>query len=229
MLISFAYRLTRKILSAVATLARRDVSNDAELLVLRHENTVLRRHVKKVCYQPEDRLWFTALSGLVPRRRWAEVFGVSPSTLLAWHRKLVAGKYTTTPHRPGRQPTCEPIRTLVIRMATDNPLWGHRRVQGELARLGHQIAASTVWGILHDAGIDPAPRRSGPTWRQFLNVQAHGILAIDFVHVDTVLLKRNYALILIEHGSRRVHLLGVTANPDGAWTTQAARNLLRTS
>ncbi len=83
-----------------------------------------------------------------------------------------------------------------------------------------------MWGILHDAGIDPAPRRSGPSWRQFLTAQAHGILAVDFVHVDTVLLKRIYALILIEHGSRRVHLLGVTANPDGAWTTQAARNLL---
>ena len=115
---------------------------------------------------------------------------------------------------------------LVIRMATENPAWGHRRVQGELARLGHQIAASTVWGILHDAGIDSAPRRSGPSRRQFLTVQSRGILAVDFVHVDTVLLKRIYALILIEHGSRRVHLLGISANPDGAWTTQAARNLL---
>jgi putative transposase len=114
----------------------------------------------------------------------------------------------------------------VIRMATENPMWGHRRVQGELARLGHKISASTVWGILQDAGIDPAPRRRGPTWRQFLTVQAHGILAVDFVHVDTILLKRVYVLILIEHGSRRVHLLGISANPDGAWTTQAARNML---
>jgi putative transposase len=141
---------------------------------------------------------------------------VTPGTLLAWHRKLAAGKYTTTPHRPGRRPTCEPIRALVIRMAIENPTWGHRRVQGELVRLGHKIAVSTMWGILHDAGIDPAPRRCGPTWRQFLTTQAHGILAVDFVHVDTVLLKRIYALILIEHGSRRVHLLGVSANPDGA-------------
>ncbi len=226
MLISFAYRLTRKILSAVATLVRHDVSNDAELLVLRHENTVLRRQVQKVCYRPEDRLWYAALSSLIPRSRWAEAFPVTTGTLLAWHRKLIADKYTTASRRPGRHPTCEPVRTLVIRMATHNPLWGHRRVQGELARLGHKISASTVWGILHDAGIDPAPRRSGPTWRQFLKNQAHGILAIDFVHVDTVLLKRIYALILIEHGSRRVHLLGTSANPDGAWTTQAARNML---
>ena len=226
MLISFAYRLTHRILGAVATLSRRDVSSAAELLVLRHENTVLRRHVKKVCYRTEDRLWFAALSALIPRRRWAEVFPAAPGTLPGWHRRLVVGKYTTTPRRPGRQPTREPIRTLVIRMATDNPMWGHRRVQGELARLGHQIAASTVWGILHDAGIDPAPRRNGPSWRQFLAVQASGILAVDFVHVDTVLLKRIYALIMIEHGSRRVHLLGISASPDGAWSTQAARNML---
>lgn len=151
---------------------------------------------------------------------------MTPGTLLAWHRKLAADKYTTTVRRPGRRPTSEPVRTLVIRMATENPLWGHRRVHGELARLGHKIAVSTVWGILHDAGIGPAPRRNGPTWRQFLATQAHGILAVDFVHIDTVLLKRIYALILIEHGTRRVHLLGISANPDGAWTAQAARNML---
>ena len=113
----------------------------------------------------------------------------------------------------------------MIRMATENPAWGHRRVQGELVRLGHPIAASTVWQILHAAGIDPAPRRTGPTWKQFLTAQARGILAVNFVHVDTVLL-RLYALIVIEHGTRRVHLAGITAHPDGAWTTQAAHNVL---
>jgi putative transposase len=111
-------------------------------------------------------------------------------------------------------------------MAKDNPMWGHRRIQGELVKLGHPIASSTVWEILHAAGIDPAPRRSGPTWKQFLTAQAHGILAIDFVHIDTIGLKRLYALILIEHGNRRAHLAGVTANPTGEWTTQAARNVL---
>ncbi len=114
----------------------------------------------------------------------------------------------------------------MIRIATENPTWGHRRVQGELVRLGHPIAASTVSQILHDAGIDPAPRRAGPSWQQFLTAQARGILAADFVHVDTVLLRRLYALIVIEHGTRRVHLAGITGQPDGAWTTQAARNFL---
>ncbi len=111
-------------------------------------------------------------------------------------------------------------------MATDNPQWGHRRIQGELVRLGHRIGASTVWEILNAAGIDPAPRRSGPTWKQFLSAQAKGIVAVDFVHVDTVFLKRIYALIVVEHGARRAHLAGVTANPTGAWTAQAARNVL---
>ena len=195
--------------------------------MLRHENAVLRRQISRVRYQPGDRLWLSALSRLISRRRWGEVFAVTPATLLAWHRRLVTRKWDyANRRRPGRPCTAAAIRKLVIRMATDNPTWGHRRVQGELVKLGHPIAASTVWQILHDAGIGPAPRRTGPTWRQFLNAQARGILAVDFVHVDTVLLRRIYALIIIEHGTRRVHLAGITANPDGAWTTQAARNFL---
>ena len=200
---------------------------DAELLVLRHENAVLRREVGRVRYPRGDRLWLAALSRLIPRRRWAEVFAATPATLLAWHRRLVARKWDyTSRRRPGRPPTAAAIRKLMIRIATDNPTWGHRRVQGELVRLGHPIAASTVWQILHAAGIGPAPRRTGPTWKQFLTAQARGILAADFVHVVTVLLRRVYALIVIEHGTRRVHLAGITAHPDGAWTTQAARNVL---
>jgi len=143
------------------------------------------------------------------------------------HRRLVARRWDYTNRRcPGRPSTPAAIRKLVIRIATDNPTWGHRRVQGELVKLGHPIAASTVWQILHAAGIDSAPRRTGPTWKQFLTTQARGILAVDFVHVDTVFLRRIYALIVIEHGTRRVHLAGITTKPDGAWTTQAARNFL---
>jgi transposase InsO family protein len=111
-------------------------------------------------------------------------------------------------------------------MARENPRWGYRRIQGELVGLGHQIAASTVWKILQTAGIDPAPRRSGPTWRQFLTAQAQAILAVDFAHVDTVFLRRLHVLVVIEHGRRCVHLGGITAHPTGAWVTQRARNLL---
>ena len=151
---------------------------------------------------------------------------MTPAALLAWHRRLVARKWDyTSRRRTGRPSTAAAIRKLVIRIVTENPAWGHRRVQGELVRLGHSIAASTVWQILHEAGIGPAPRRTGPTWKQFLTAQARGIIAVDFVHVDTVLLRRVYALIVIEHGTRRIHLAGITASPDGAWTTQAARNL----
>ena len=227
MIFSAVYLLVRRLLGCLMVLARREVSKDAELLVLRHQNAVLHRQIGRVRYQRADRLWLAALSRLIPRRRWGEVFAVTPATLLAWHRRLVTRKWDySNRQRPGRPPTAAAIRKLVIRIATDNPTWGHRRVQGELVRLGHSIGASTVWQILQDAGMDPAPRRSGPTWKQFLTAQAHGILAADFVHVDTVLLRRIYALIVIEHGTRRAHLAGITANPDAAWTTQAARNFL---
>ena len=227
MIFSVVCLFARCLLRCLMVRARREVSKDAELLVLRHENAVLRRQIGRVRYQPGDRLWLAALSRLIPRHCWGEVFAVTPATLLAWHRRLVAGKWDyASRRRPGRPSTATAIRKLVIRMAADNPTWGHRRVQGELITLGHRIAASTVRQILHDAGIDPAPRRTGPTWRQFLTAQARGILAADFVHVDTVLLRRIYALIVIEHGTRRAHLAGVTAHPDGSWTTQAARNFL---
>ncbi len=227
MVISVVYLLVRCLLGCVTVLSRGHASKDAEVLALRHENAVLRRQVGRVRYEPGDRLWLAALSRLVPRRRWGEVFAVTPATLLAWHRRLVTRKWDyASQRRPGRPATAAAVRRLVIRIATENPTWGHRRVQGELVRLGHQIAASTVWQILHDAGIGPAPRRTGPTWKQFLTAQARGILAVNFVHVDTVLLRRVYALIAIEHDTRRVHLAGITANPDGAWATQAARNLI---
>ena len=193
MIFSIVYFLVRCLLGCMMVMARREASNDAELLVLRHENAVLRRQIGRVRYQPGDRLWLAALSRLIPRRRWGEVFAVTPATLLAWHRRLVTRKWDySCRQRAGRPPTAAAIRKLVIRIATDNPAWGHRRVQGELVRLGHLIAASTVWQILHDAGIGPAPRRTGPTWKQFLTAQAHSILAADFVHVDTVLLRRIY-------------------------------------
>jgi transposase len=219
-----------RLVAALAVLVfRRDLAKEAELLVLRHENAVLRRHARRIRYEPADRLWFTALTRLIPRGRWAEVFPVTPATLLAWHRRLAARRYDTSRRRkPGRPPVIRSIARLVVRLAKENPLWGYRRIHGELAKLGVTIAPSTVYEILRAAGIGPAPRRAGPTWRQFLHAQAAGILAVDFLHVDTVLLKRLYVLVFIEHGTRRMHLGGVTANPTGEWTVQQARNLALT-
>ena len=216
----------RWLLGLVMLPSRGDRAKDAELLVLRHENAVLRRNAGRVRYEPADRAWFAALAPLIPWRRWAGIFPVRPATLLAWHRRLAARKYdTSTRRRPGRPPTVQSIARFAVRLARENPLWGYRRIHGELTKLGATVAPSAIHEILRAAGIDLAPRRSGPTWRQFLHAQAAGILAVDFLHVDTVLLKRLYVLVFIEHGTRRMHLGGVTAHPTGAWTVQQARNL----
>jgi putative transposase len=151
---------------------------------------------------------------------------VSPRTLLRWHADLVRRRWAYPRRSPGRPRTAQAIRALVLEMARDNPSWGYRRIHGELAGLGYKLAPSTVWQILKDAGIDPAPQRSGQTWRAFLDAQAKTILAADFFHVDTVFLRRLYVLFIIEHGTRRVHLAGITAHPAGEWVTQQARNLL---
>ncbi|MFD8386216.1 integrase core domain-containing protein [Streptomyces sp. NPDC059679] len=228
MIVSLLYQVTRRLLSVPAVLVRRDTSKEAELLVLRHENAVLRRQVHgRVRYEPADRLWFASLSSLIPRRHWDKVFPITPSTLLAWHRKLVARRWDYSRRRrgPGRPPTQTAVKKLVLRPARENSRWGHRRIQGELARLGHPIAASTVWQILHTAGIDPAPRRSGPTWREFLSAQATGVIACDFLHIDTIGLQRLFALVFLEHHTRRLHIAGITAHPTAAWATQRPRNL----
>ena len=226
MLLKIVYLLVRRLLGLAVLVFRGDRAKDAELLVLRHENAVLRRHAGRIRYEPADRAWFAALASLLPRRRWTEIFPVTPATLLAWHRKLAAKRYDTSKRRkPGRPPTVRSIARLAVRLAKENPLWGYRRIHGELTKLGVTVPPSTVWEILRAAGIDPVPRRSGPTWRQFLAAQAAGILAVDFLHAGTVLLKRLYVLVFIEHGTRRMHLGGVTSNPTGEWTVQQARNL----
>ena len=148
---------------------------------------------------------------------------MAPATPLAWHRRLAARKYDTSRRRrPGRPPTARSVARLTIRLAHENPLWGYRRIHGELTKLGLRIAASTIYEILRSAGIDPAPRRDGPTWRQILHAQAAGILVADFLHVA---LSRLYVLVFIEHGTRRMHVGGITAHPTGDWTVQQARNL----
>jgi putative transposase len=220
-----AYLMLARVLSWLVLIARSDATKDVEIMILRHEVAVLRRTNARPTLTWLDRATLSALSRLLPAPL-RQLRLVSPRTLLRWHAQLVARRWTYPHRRPGRPPIPPPIRALVLRLARENPRWGCRRVQGELIGLGHTVAASTVWKILKDAGLDPAPRRACPTWGQFLSVQAHVILAVDFAHVDTVFLRRLYILIAIEHDRRRVHIAGITAHPTGAWVTQQARNLL---
>ena len=217
MLLKIIYGLVRWLFSLAALMFRCDSAKDAGLLVLRHENAVLRRHAGRVRYEPADRLWFAALARLIPRTYWPGIFPVTPATLLSWHRKLAASKYDTSSRRkPGLPLTVPGIARIIVGLGKENPLGGYRRIHGEITKLGVTVAQSAVWEILRTAGTDPAPRRAGPTWRQFLRAPAAGILAVDFFHVDTVLLTRLYVLVFFEHGTRRMHLGGVTANPGAA-------------
>ena len=216
------YRLVRLVLELLVLRVRTGRSKDVEILVLRHQLTVLQRQITRPRYEPEDRAILTALARALSRDRWA-IFLVRPDTILRWHRRLVANHWTY-PHPPGRPSTAVETRKLIVRFARENPTWGYRRIHGELARLGITIAASTVWTILKRAGIDPAPSRNSASWTTFLRGQAAGIVACDFFTVDTVLLRRYYVLFFIELQTRRVHLAGVTTNPTGGWTAQAARN-----
>jgi len=222
-LLKIVYLLTCRVLGVAVLVFRSDRAMASELLVLRHENAVLRRQVGRVRYEPADRVWLAALARLIPRNRWPDVFPVTPATLLAWHRRLAAKKYDTSKQRkPGRPPTVPGIARLIVRLAKENPLCGHRRIHGELTKLGVTVAPSTVWEILRAAGIDPAPRRSGTTWRQFLHAQAAGIVAVDFLHVDTVLLFEDIKFLIRDRGSN------FTRSFDAVFQATGAR-ILRTA
>jgi putative transposase len=222
---SFGYLILRQVLQLIILMVRGERANAVEVLVLRHQVAVLRRQVRRVDLEPADRAVLAGLSRLLPRVRWAAFF-VTPATLLRWHRNLIARRWTYPTRRPGRPPVTAEVRELVLRLARDNPTWGCRRIQGELAGLGYRLAPSTIWTILTKAGAGPAPRRDGPTWTEFLTAQSKGILACDFLHVDTIGLSRIYVLFLIEIATRRVHVLGATTNPTGQWVAQQARNLM---
>ena len=211
----------------LALLARSDRAKDAEILILRHQVTVLQRHAEPPRLSWTDRAILSALARLLPRSHLRKLqWIVTPRTVLRWHADLARRRWAYPHCKPGRPRTQQAIRALVLEMARDNPAWGYRRIHGELAGLGYEAGPSTVWKILKEADIDPAPRRAGQSWRAFLAGQARTILAVDFFHVDTVLLRRLYILFVIEHATRRVHLADITAHPTGAWVTQQARNLL---
>jgi putative transposase len=208
-----------------------DRDKDTEILVLRHQIVVLQRQLgaQRPRFRPSDRALLGALLHRLPTdvlRRLGLL--VRPDTILRWHRDLIARRHAVAsrPRRPGRPRTLRSIRLLVLRLARENPSWGYRRLHGELLVLGVKVAASTVWEILREAGVDPAPERSSSTWADFLRSQADALLACDFLETVTVNSTRMYVFAVIEHATRRIRILGATAHPNTSWVAQVARNLV---
>jgi putative transposase len=224
---SLVYLALCRLFALVVLLCRSERSKELEILVLRHELAVLRRQVRQPRLRSHDRILLAALASALPRRAWA-IFVVSPRTLLRWHGRLVARRWTYPHTREGRPRLARPVRELVLRLARENPSWGYQRIVGELRGLGISVSATSVRSILSDARLPPAPQRDGLSWRQFLRQQADGILACDFFTVETLWLKRLYVLFFISLERRRLEYVAVTSNPDGRWMAQQARNLLMT-
>lgn len=231
MLLRLAYLGVTNVFALLRLLPMSDRDKDAEILALRHQIMVLERQLggERARFNPTDRAWLAALLHPLPRTVLHRLrLVVRPETVLRWHRDLIARRHArrSRPRRPGRPRTIRSIRTLVLRLASENTGWGYRRIHGELLVLGVQVAASTVWEILKDAGVDPAPERTSSTWATFLRSQAQALVAVDFFETVTLTGARLYVLAMIEHATRRVRILGVTRHPTAAWVAQAARNLV---
>jgi putative transposase len=224
MAFSFLYLALRALLGALVRSRRGLHVKDIELLVLRHELEILRRQVARPNLATSDRALLAAAACHLPRSSRG-VLLVTPRTLLRWHQGLVRWKWRQAPGRRGRPRLSAEVRGLVLRLARENPRWGHRRICGELAKIGLHVSPTSIRRLLAHARLEPAPRRAGPSWREFLRAQAASIVACDFFTVESVFLRRYYALFFIAHGTRRVWLAGCTTNPNGAWVTQQARNL----
>ena len=225
-LLSALYTILYPLLRALLPRAAAARALEVEVLVLRHENRVLRRHRKRPRRHPVDRAYLVALSRCLPRAEWGR-FPVRPETLLRWHRDLVRRKWAIFGRRrgPGRPPLATELEGLILRVARENPRWGYRRIQGELLKIGQPISATAIQSVRRRHRVPPAPRRAALTWPAFLRAHADGLLACDFFAVETVRLQVVYALFFIQVCTRRVFLAGCTAHPTAAWVTQQARNV----
>jgi len=225
LLVSALYLVVCRVLELIVLVVRGDRAKDFEILVLRHELSILRRQAGRPRFEAQDRLLLAALSRMLPRRSWS-AFSVQPETLLQWHRRLVARRWTYPHRRPGRPPIGPEVRELVVRLARENPSWGYQRIVGELHKLGVAVSGSSVRNILVAAGLPPAPQRNRQCWRNFLRAHGESILACDFFTVDTVWLRRLYVLVFISIGNRRIQYFAITSKPDTIWMLQQARNLI---
>ncbi len=214
MLVSLVYSLLRALLDVIATSHGDQALLQAEVLALRRQVQVLERQVKRVRWTPGDRMLMAALRDRLQQSAWAGLL-VRPETVLGWHRALVRRKWAAYLRRPrrGRPRTSTECRQLIVRMAQENPGWGYFRIKGELRKLGHTVAPTTIRSVLLRAGIPPSGRRARLSWKQFLAAQAQAIVVADFLSVDTVFFKRLYVLIYMHLATRRVLLAACTANP----------------
>jgi transposase InsO family protein len=223
--VSALYVVVCRLLELIVLVGRSDRAKELEILVLRHELSILRRQVGRPRFEAHDRVLLAAFSRMLPRRSW-NAFSVRPETLLRWHRRLVARRWTYPHRRPGRPPIGCEVRELVVRLARENPSWGYLRIVGELRKLDIAVSATSVRTILAKAGVPPAPQRDRQSWRTFLRGHGESILACDFFTVDTVWLRRLHVLVFLSIGSRRIEYVACTSKPDAGWMLQQARNLV---